>query len=205
MYKRQAVTPRKLALLETDGWAMATPAARQALDAVVARLRAAGVTIATRHDHEQVAAVETAIHGARALSMAINAWESRWPINTYRARDATKLSRAMLDRGVQAEAMTLDDYRRDIADRDRRRAAYHTLAPEFDACITLAATGAAPVGLGSTGDPTFVVPGSMLGVPALSLPVLKDGGLPLGLQLIGFADRDATLFATAAGVLAIVQ
>jgi Asp-tRNA(Asn)/Glu-tRNA(Gln) amidotransferase A subunit family amidase len=97
--------------------------------------------------------------------------------------------------------MTLEDYRRGIADRDRRRAVYHTLADEFDACITLSAPGAAPIGLGSTGDPIFVVPGSMLGVPTLSLPVLDDGGLPLGLQVLGFAHRDAALFATAASVL----
>ena len=38
----------------------------------------------------------------------------------------------------------------------------------------------------------------MLGVPAISLPVLDDGGLPLGLQLMGFADRDAALFAVPA-------
>jgi hypothetical protein len=37
-------------------------------------------------------------------TLAINAWESRWPINTYRARDAGKLSKSMLDR-IQAEAM----------------------------------------------------------------------------------------------------
>jgi len=197
-------TPRRLAMLETDGWSVATPAARQALEAAVAKLKAAGIAIATRRDNDKVAATETAIHGARALSMAINAWESRWPINTYRARDASKLSKSMLDRGVAAEAMTLDDYRRDLADRDKRRAVYHALASEFDACITLTAPGAAPVGLGWTGDPVFVVPGSMLGVPALTLPVLNDGGLPLGLQFLGFADRDAALFATAAGVLAAV-
>jgi Asp-tRNA(Asn)/Glu-tRNA(Gln) amidotransferase A subunit family amidase len=137
--------------------------------------------------------------------MRVNAWESRWPINTYRARDAGKLSKSMLDRGVEAEAMTLDDYRRDIAERDRRRGAYNALAADFDACVTLTAPGAAPIGLGWTGDPAFVVPGSMLGVPAITLPVLNDGGLPLGLQLLGFADRDAALFATAASVLAIVQ
>ena len=107
----------------------------------------------------------------------------------------------MLDRGRQAEAMTLEDYRRDIADRDRRRAVYHALADEFDACITLSAPGAAPIGLGSTGDPIFAVAGSMLGVPALSLPVLDDGGLPLGLQVLGFAHRDAALFGAAGGVL----
>ena len=55
--------------------------------------------------------------------------------------------------------MTLDDYRRDITERDRRRAVYQALAAEFDACLTLAAPGAAPVGLGWTGDPAFVIPG----------------------------------------------
>ena len=100
----------------------------------------------------------------------------------------------MLDLAARAEAMTLDDYRRDIAERRERRALYRALAAEFDACLTLAAPGAAPVGLTWTGDPAFVVPGSMLGVPTISLPALEDGGLPLGLQLLGFADADAALF-----------
>ncbi len=198
------VRPRRLALIETDGWAAAAPAAREALARAVATLQAAGVAIATRHDDATVAAVEAAIAGARDLSARINAWELRWPINTYRSRDAGKLSRAMLDRGAQAEAMTLDDYRACLADRERRRAVYRALAAQCDAGITLSATGAAPLGLGSTGDPVFVVPGSMLGVPALSLPLLQDGGLPLGLQLLGFADRDADLFAAAAAVLDLV-
>lgn len=197
--------PRKVAILETDGWAVATAGARRALEGAVTKLRRAGIAIATRQDDEHVAATETAIHGARELAVAINAWESRWPINTYRARDAGKLSKAMLDRGVQAEATTLEDYRRDIADRDRRRAVYHTIAKEFDACITLSAPGAAPIGLHSTGDPIFVVPGSLLGVPTVSLPVLDDGGLPLGLQLLGFAHRDASLFAIAASVLKTIR
>ena len=137
--------------------------------------------------------------------MRIIIWESRWPINTYRARDASKLSKATLERCTQAEAMTIDDYRRDLRERDERRAAYQALAAEFDACITLAAPGAAPVGLGSTGDPTFAAPASMLGVPAITLPVLQDDGLPLGLQLLGCADRDAELYSTAGGVLAMVE
>ena len=111
----------------------------------------------------------------------------------------------MLDLAARAEAMTLDDYRRDIAERERRRAVYQALAAEFDACLTLSAPGAAPVGLGWTGDPAFVIPGSMLGVPTISLPVLQDDGLPLGLQLLGFADADAALFSTAGGVLALLQ
>jgi len=45
----------------------------------------------------------------------------------------------------------------------------------------------------------------MLGVPAITLPALQDGGMPLGLQLLGFADRDAALFSIAGGVLAVVK
>ena len=101
--------------------------------------------------------------------------------------------------------MTLDDYRRGVAERQRRRAVYQSVAPDFDACLTLSAPGAAPVGLNWTGDPAFVIPGSMLGVPAVSLPVLQDEGLPLGLQLLGFADADASLFSTAGGVLAVLR
>ena len=194
--------PRRLAVLETPGWNVATPAAKEAFQDAVARLKSAGVALASRDESQNVAAVEDAIAGARELSHDIIAWESRWPLNTYRARDIAKLSQPMLDLGGRAETMTLDDYRRDIAERDRLRAIYRALEGEFDACLTLAAPGAAPVGLNWTGDAAFVVPGSMLGVPAISLPVLEDDGLPLGLQLLGFADADASLFATAGGVLA---
>jgi len=74
------------------------------------------------------------------------------------------------------------------------------LAARYDAVITLAAPGAAPIGLGSTGNPIFNVPASLLGIPALSLPLLSAEGLPLGLQLAGFAGEDARLFAIAAAV-----
>ena len=197
--------PDRLAVLETDGWTAASQAAKDAVEEALANLRSAGVTLASRRESRKVAAVEDAIHTARDLSVQIIAWESRWPINTYRARDAGKLSQAMLALGAQAETMSLDDYRHALTERDERRAVYRALAGEFDACITLAATGAAPVGLGWTGDPAFAVPGSMLGVPAITLPALQDGGMPLGLQLLGFADRDAALFSAAGGVLAVVK
>jgi Asp-tRNA(Asn)/Glu-tRNA(Gln) amidotransferase A subunit family amidase len=171
----------------------------------LARLKSAGVALVARHENEKVGAVEDAIHDARELSHNIIAWESRWPLNTYRVRDTSKLSQPILDLAARADAMTLDDYRHGIAEREKRRATYQELAAGFDACLTLSALGAAPVGLGWTGDAAFVVPGSMLGVPAISLPVLQDEALPLGLQLIGFADADATLFSTAGGVLAILQ
>ena len=38
------------------------------------------------------------------------------------------------------------------------------------------------------------VAASLLGCPAITLPLLNDEGLPLGLQLLGATDRDAALF-----------
>ena len=190
--------PRKIAFLETAGWAMASPGAKAAMDDALRRLGAAGVEIRTREDDEQVEAVESAIEEARKRSMAINAWESRWPLNTYRARDATKLSGPALARLAQAEAMTLDDYRALLRERAQTRALYAELADEVGITLSLSAPAAAPVGIESTGEPACTVHTSYLGIPALSLPLLRDDGLPLGLQIAGFAERDADAFAAAA-------
>ena len=195
-----AAKPQRLVFLETAGWQVASPEAKQALQESMALLSRDGIDIVTRQSDRLVGTVEEAIANARALSVRINAWESRWPLNTYRNRDAGKLSRAMLTRLAQAEAMGLDDYRADLDERIRVRALYNSLAAQCDACVTLAAPAAAPVGLGSTGDPVFAVPFSLLGVPAISLPLLHEQGLPLGFQVTGFYGKDATAAATASWI-----
>jgi Asp-tRNA(Asn)/Glu-tRNA(Gln) amidotransferase A subunit family amidase len=106
----------------------------------------------------------------------------------------------MRERLKSAEAMDEGRYEELIAERARIRAQFAELAGIADAAVTLSATGAAPVGLGWTGDPIFVVSGSLLGVPAVSLPLLEADGLPLGLQVLGFAGRDADLVAAAAAI-----
>jgi Asp-tRNA(Asn)/Glu-tRNA(Gln) amidotransferase A subunit family amidase len=189
--------PRRVAFLETAGWTAASSDAKDAIADALARLRSAKIEVLTRQSNAKVAAVEASIAQARALSMRINAWEWRWPLNTYRNRDASKLSRAMLDRLAEAEAMSLDDYRRDLVQRDKDRALHADLAAECEACISLSAPSAAPMGLDSTGDPNCTVHTSYLGIPAVSLPVLADQGLPLGLQVAGFINGDAAAFAAA--------
>ncbi len=47
--------------------------------------------------------------------------------------------------------------------------------------------------------------GVLLGCPAITLPLLSDENLPLGLQLMGGVDRDAALFDAAAWVLAALN
>jgi Asp-tRNA(Asn)/Glu-tRNA(Gln) amidotransferase A subunit family amidase len=194
---------RRLAFLETAGWAAASPSAKQAMADALVRFKAAGIEVLTHQSHAKVAAVEAVIAQARPLSMRINSWESRWPLNTYRARDARKLSRVMLSRLAHAEAMSLDDYRNDLAEREKARALYAELAAECEACISLSAPAAAPLGLESTGDPSCTAHASLLGIPAISLPMLQDEGLPLGLQVTGFINGDAQTVAVAAAIKAL--
>jgi Asp-tRNA(Asn)/Glu-tRNA(Gln) amidotransferase A subunit family amidase len=135
------------------------------------------------------------------LSHRCNGFEARWFLRSMRDRDASKLSHTIVERTQKYEDLTLEEHRADLRERARIRAVYAELAASCDACITLAAPGAAPEGLSSTGNPEFAVPASLLGVPALSLPLFEVAGMPLGLQVIGYFDRDAEAIATAAWLM----
>ena len=187
--------PKRLAFLETTGWNGASEPAKSAFEAACARLKADGIEVLTRKNHAIVDSLEPDIAEAFPQSMKINDWEMRWFIRTLADRDVEKLSPAVRTRMAEAEAMTRTEYLEAIALRDSIRESYAELAADCDGCVTLTASGAAPMGLESTGNPQFTVPGSFLGIPALSLPLLEDSGLPLGLQLLSFADRDADAFA----------
>jgi Asp-tRNA(Asn)/Glu-tRNA(Gln) amidotransferase A subunit family amidase len=193
-------TLHTLIVLETPGWAEASEAAKRSFALAMDKLAKAGARVLRRKDDAKIEAVEAALARAMLVTRKINAWESRWPLNTYRDRDAKKLSRTMVERAAEAEAMTLPEFRSYLTEREEMRAAYAKLADVGDVCVTLSAPAEAPTGLASTGNPSFVVPGSLLGVPAVSLPVLSAHGLPLGLQVMGFADQDRALMGTAAAI-----
>lgn len=68
----------------------------------------------------------------------------------------------------------------------------------FDAIITPAANGAAPHGLSSTGNPAFNGLWTLLGTPAITIPVLTaSNGMPMGVQLVGRRGNDTRLLRTA--------
>jgi Asp-tRNA(Asn)/Glu-tRNA(Gln) amidotransferase A subunit family amidase len=200
----QRARPTRLAVLETCGWGAATDGARRAFAETIDRLREAGVELRGRADDPEIEEVERQLADALEITRQINEWEGRWPLNTYADLDASKLSGSAHERLARAEQMTQQQYADAVGLRSAARDAFARVAGRYDAAITLSATGAAPVGLGSTGNPIMNVSASMLGTPALSLPVLEDEGLPLGLQLIGGVNQDAALFGVATGLLGTV-
>ncbi len=197
--------PAHFAVLQTGGWSATSEGAREAFDAAKQRLAKAGVALRTRADDPALEAVERAIAEALAHTRRINEWEGRWPLNTYADIDASKLSGHSQERLRNANKMSQHDYAALLEQRASARAAFASAAENCDAFVTLAATGAAPVGFTTTGNPAMNVAASLLGVPALALPVLADEGLPLGLQLMGGGQSDARLFETAVWVLAALD
>ncbi|HEV7822879.1 MAG TPA: hypothetical protein VGO84_16970, partial [Burkholderiales bacterium] len=103
----------------------------------------------------------------------------------------------------RAGKMSPADYLAVLEKRQSIRAHCRKLAAEVgaDAYVTLASSGPAIEGHEFSGSRTFIVPGSWLGFPAFSLPVMQAAGLPFGLQLLGLDHRDGNLCSTAHWVL----
>lgn len=75
-----------------------------------------------------------------------------------------------------------------------------------DAILTPSARGVAPPRLDATGDPVFCSLWTLVGFPALNLPLLADaGGIPIGVQLVGAPGRDERLLRTARATIAALS
>ena len=104
--------------------------------------------------------------------------------------------RLLLERGRETKAL---DYQRALR---RIAPAVESLdelfQQRYDAILTPPALGTAPKGLASTGDPAFCSVWTLLGMPAITLPLMHgENGLPLGVQLVGRKGYDARLLRTA--------
>ena len=116
----------------------------------------------------------------------------------YYDRDPAGLSsrlRAMVEEGQTIRAV---DYNRAVDNVTLLNAGLDKLFERYDAIVTPAATGEAPAGLESTGDPVFCTLWTYCGTPALTLPLLTGPtGLPVGVQLVGRPLYDGRLLRTA--------
>jgi Asp-tRNA(Asn)/Glu-tRNA(Gln) amidotransferase A subunit family amidase len=104
--------------------------------------------------------------------------------------------RGLMERGRETRVV---DYQRILRRVGPTVESFDELFRErYDAILTPPALGTAPKGLGATGDPAFCVLWTLLGMPALTLPLMQgQNGLPLGVQLVGRRNYDARLLRTA--------
>jgi Asp-tRNA(Asn)/Glu-tRNA(Gln) amidotransferase A subunit family amidase len=99
--------------------------------------------------------------------------------------------------GLQIPVERFDEAMRYIAESKARVAELYKATPVI---LVPAATGPAPLGLSSTGDPRMNAPWTALGTPAISIPMPIASGLPLGLQLTADHGQDARVVRTAVRV-----
>jgi Asp-tRNA(Asn)/Glu-tRNA(Gln) amidotransferase A subunit family amidase len=179
--------PPKIAFVRTPVWDKADAETRAAFEQLVRRL---GESAATVDLPDAFAAAWDDHRAVMAVDMAHNLG-------------------AVVDRGGEASSKQLRDFLaegrgvsavRYLAARDNARryaAGIAEIFNQYDAILTPAAPGVAPRGE-ATGNPVFCSLWTLTGLPALSLPLLAgEGGMPLGVQLIGEADDDARLMRTA--------
>ena len=182
------VQPPSLAFVRTPVWESAEEPTRAAFEALTAALG------------EPVEAVELPPDFARAHDALKTIMEAEQAFNyePFWERGRDRISpplRAAIERGQRVTAV---DWHKAVALAAGLRAQLASWFERYDAILTPAATGEAPVGLDHTGSPVFCTIWSLLGMPAVSLPLLRGpAGMPLGVQLVGARDEDARLLRTA--------
>ena len=97
--------------------------------------------------------------------------------------------------GIKMPVGKYDEAKRYIAECRTRVTEMYKATPVI---LVPAATGLAPLGLASTGDPRMNSPWTALGTPAISIPMPVAGALPLGLQLTADHGQDARVIRAAA-------
>jgi len=202
-----AVAPRRLIVIETEGWPLCDEATRSAFDAVLTRLEEQGVRLLRRSDDAAIDRFERSIDGSVPLCRILCSYEMRWAFRNY--RDTGQLSDELTLWLDMAEDLTPQDYREALRAREQMRADLELLRPLADALITLSSPGPAPA-LGesassgepgysfTTGSPAFNAATSALGAPAITVPVMSVRGMPVGVQLIGHPHTDWPLAGHAA-------
>ena len=116
----------------------------------------------------------------------------------YYESDRDKLSDSLCAQIEEGREITAVDYNRAVEWREVLNTGLNEVFQRYDAILTPAATGEAPVGLESTGNPVFSTLWTYCGTPAVTLPLLRGAaGLPMGVQLVSGRGDDGRLLRTA--------
>jgi Asp-tRNA(Asn)/Glu-tRNA(Gln) amidotransferase A subunit family amidase len=191
------VRPRRLVVMETEGWPRLDAVSREVFESMLQTLRGEGVEIVRRSESAVVEAFERSIEFATKLAVDICAFEQRWSLENLVEQHPEKMGSRMSLQLENGRRITLDDYRELLHKREEARHQFTLLAPLGDAVISLSSVGPAPfidVAKASpfpTGDVAFACPSSILGAPAVNMPVMSVSGMPVGMQVLGQLHADA--------------
>jgi Asp-tRNA(Asn)/Glu-tRNA(Gln) amidotransferase A subunit family amidase len=200
-----SLRPARLIVMETAGWAKLDAKTRAGFEQALGALRDLGVAVFRRNDDPLIEAFEQGIAEAAAITTDICDWENRWSFENLVEQYPGKYSDTLYRRLEAGRKLILDDYRLRLLQRDEARHRLAAIAPLADALICVASPGPAPLGLASTGDSIFNTPTSILGAPAVTVPIMAIEGMPVGIQIVGQRHSDARVAGIARWVLETVK
>ena len=133
------------------------------------------------------------IEAARCHEIIMNGSISRSLANYYE-NNKSKLHPFTIARFEAGKSVSTNSYIDAIEKAKKMKQTLSEIFLKFDAIITPAAPGQAPRDLMNTGNAIFNGYWTMLGVPAISLPLLEGkDGLPIGIQVITSWNKEAEL------------
>jgi Asp-tRNA(Asn)/Glu-tRNA(Gln) amidotransferase A subunit family amidase len=181
----------RVGICHTYEWKLAAPETVTALESAARRLAAAGAgvtTIKLPPTYASLVQAQTDIMLAEQAQSLAHERLTHW----------TQISARL--QGILADGLRVTHERYDAAQmlaRNCRRTLTDVFA-DCDVLLAPSAIGAAPAGLGMTGDPVFNRMWTLLRTPCVSIPVaVAANGLPVGLQVIGVFGCDAQTLAAA--------
>jgi Asp-tRNA(Asn)/Glu-tRNA(Gln) amidotransferase A subunit family amidase len=195
--------PKRLAVMESEGWPRLDEASREAFETLLSQLQANGVEIIRRDDLKLLELFEQSIATATANMLRLISWEQRWSLENLVEQHPGTLGPSLVRQLDSGRSVTLETFREDLALRDLARQRMAALATHCDALISPASCGPAPKFALSkqtafpTGDVSFSCVSSYLGAPAVTAPVLAVNGMPFGVQIMGQAHEDEQVTAYA--------
>ena len=162
--------------------------AREGLDAVIETMGARVSRLRPADQMADLVAVQATIHEYEISMHLADTFNSHWD-------QISPLLQSVVERGRKISRAQYEDA---LAVKASAEAFFADFFTEFDAILAPSAAGEAPAFASGTGDPIFCTLWTLAGLPSITLPLLVgEAGLPIGVQLIGPAEKDDRLLRTA--------
>ena len=158
------------------------------IDAVIEILGPSVERMAGADTLSDLVAVQATIHEYEIAQHQAEVFETHW----------NQISDTLRPVITRARTITKTQYDDALAVKTSAEGFFKAFFMDYDAIIAPSAAGEAPKFGNGTGDPIFCTLWTLAGLPCISLPMLVgETGLPIGVQLIGPAEKDDRLLRTA--------
>ena len=181
----KAPAPPRIALTRTHLWNEASPAMQKGLEAAARVAGAAGAKVSEL-------TLPPIVEQAYAAQFIIQDYETARSLAFEYECHRDKIDPRLRDALETGWRISADDYDAARRSASRGRQVLADCMAEYDVILTPSSPGAAPHGFATTGNAMFNRLWTLMGAPCVNVPGMSDGGLPLGMQIVGRFGRDRT-------------